>query len=204
MMSPFPNSRKNEFSENEFPEDERRLLLDLAHRSIACALEGRTLSLESESESEMDSATGHLGEKRGAFCTLYLNGQLRGCVGYVFPVTPLLQTVAETARGAAFDDPRFPAVTPSEGPRLKVSLSILSVLTPIAPEQVEVGTHGLLVSRAGKRGVLLPQVPIEHGWNRTTFLEQACVKAGLPPDAWKTGVTLESFTAEIFGDEGLV
>lgn len=199
MMSPLPNSRKNEFSardsRHEFSEDERRLLLELAHRSIACALEGRALSL--------DPATDHLTEKRGAFCTLYLNGQLRGCVGYVFPLVPLLQTVAETARGAAFDDPRFPAVTPEEGSRLKVSLSILSVLTPIAPEQVEVDTHGLLVSRAGKRGVLLPQVPVEHGWERTTFLEQTCLKAGLPPDAWKTGATLESFTAEIFGDEGV-
>ena len=198
-MFPLPNFRKNEFSardsRHEFSEDERRLLLELAHRSIACALEGRALSL--------GPGTDHLTEKRGAFCTLYLDGQLRGCVGYVFPLAPLLQTVAETARGAAFDDPRFPAVTPEEGSRLKVSLSILSVLTPIAPEQVEVGTHGLLVSRAAKRGVLLPQVPVEHGWERTTFLEQTCLKAGLPPDAWKTGATLESFTAEIFGDEGL-
>jgi AmmeMemoRadiSam system protein A len=199
-MSPLPNFWKNEnsgreFSEPEFSREERRLLLELAHHSIACALEGRALSL--------GPATDHLTEKRGAFCTLYLDGQLRGCVGYVFPLTPLLQTVAETARGAAFDDPRFPAVTPSEGSRLKVSLSILSVLTPIAPEQVEVGMHGLLVSRAGKRGVLLPQVPVEHGWERTTFLEQTCLKAGLPPDAWKTGATLESFTAEIFGDDGV-
>lgn len=201
MMSPLPNSRKNEFSENEFSEEERRLLLDLAHRSISSALEGRRLSLESESN--MAEATGHFSEKRGAFCTLYLDGRLRGCIGYVFPLTPLLQAVAETARGAAFDDPRFPAVIPSESPSLKISLSILSVLVPIAPEQVEVGRHGLLVSQAGKRGVLLPQVPVEHGWDRITFLEQTCLKAGLPPDAWKAGATLEAFTAEIFGDEGL-
>ena len=197
MMSPLPNFRKNDSFALEFSEEERRFLLDLAHRSIASGLEGRARSLE------LGPATGHLAEKRGAFCTLYLDGHLRGCVGYVFPLTPLLQTVAETARGAAFDDPRFPAVAASEGPRLKVSLSILSPLVPIAPEQVEVGTHGLLVSRAGKRGVLLPQVPVEHGWDRATFLQQTCLKAGLPPDAWKTGVTLESFTAEIFGDESL-
>ncbi|MGH9567208.1 MAG: AmmeMemoRadiSam system protein A, partial [Candidatus Angelobacter sp.] len=151
----------------------------------------------------LESVTDHLKEKRGAFCTLYLDGQFRGCVGYIFPLTPLPQTVAETARGAAFEDPRFRAVTTSESSRLKVFLSILSVLRPIAPEQVEVGRHGLLVSRAGKRGVLLPQVAVEHGWERTTFLEQTCVKAGLPPEAWKTGATLESFTAEVFGDEGL-
>jgi AmmeMemoRadiSam system protein A len=195
-MSPLQNSRRNEFPADEFSQEERRFLLELAHRSIAYALEGHALSLE--------SATDHLAEKRGAFCTLYLDGQLRGCVGYVFPLTPLQQTVAETARGAAFDDPRFPAVTPSQAPGLKVSLSILSVLAPIAPERVEVGRHGLLVSRAGKRGVLLPQVPVEHGWSQTTFLEQTCLKAGLPPDAWKAGATLESFTAEIFGDDGLV
>src|SRR6185312_5442686 len=196
-----PNSRKSEFSENEFSEEERRFLLDLAHRSISNALEGRPLSVHLEPEWKTAKA-GHLSGKRGAFCTLYLDGHLRGCVGYVFPVTSLLQTVAETARGAAFDDPRFPAVTPSEGPHLKISLSILSVLTPIAPEEVEVGSHGLLVSRDGKRGVLLPQVPVEQGWDRKTFLEQTCLKAGLPQDAWKTGDTLESFTAEIFGDDG--
>jgi AmmeMemoRadiSam system protein A len=186
-MYPSPNSRKNEFSEQE-----RKLMLDLAHQSITSALEGRAISLE--------PFAGHLAEKRGAFCTLYLDGQLRGCVGYIFPLTPLLQTVAETARGAAFDDPRFTSVTSAENSRLQVCLSVLSPLTPIDPDQVEVGTHGLLVSQSGKRGVLLPQVPFEQRWDRVTFLEQTCMKAGLAPRAWEHGATVESFTAESFGD----
>jgi len=92
-------------------------------------------------------------------------------------------------------------VTLEEAPNLEISLSILSSLTPIRPEEVEVGRHGLLVSMAGQRGLLLPQVPLEHEWDRITFLEQTCRKAGLPPDAWQKGATLEAFTAEVFGDK---
>jgi AmmeMemoRadiSam system protein A len=115
-------------------------------------------------------------------------------------VTSVYRTVAETARAAAFEDTRFYAVTPQEVPELEVHLSILSPLHPIAPAQVEVGRDGLLVSMGTRRGLLLPQVPIEYGWDRTTFLEQTCRKAGLPPDAWQQGATLEAFTAELFGD----
>jgi uncharacterized protein len=91
-------------------------------------------------------------------------------------------------------------VTPDEARELKVSLSILSPVTPIRPEDVEIGRHGLLITHGGYRGLLLPQVPIEHGWDRITFLEQTCKKAGLPPDAWQTGAAIEAFTAEVFGD----
>lgn len=203
-MFPLPNFRKNElssgkisageFSAVEFAEEEREFLLDIAHQSIAAALESRKFTPKPLNE--------HLAERRGAFCTLAVDGRLHGCVGYIFPVTPLFQTVAETARGAAFDDVRFPPITPAENARLKVSLSMLSPLAPIQPDQVEIGKHGLLISLAGKRGVLLPQVPAEHGWDRTTFLDQTCLKAGLPPGAWQRGAIVEAFTAEIFGDEG--
>ena len=81
-----------------------------------------------------------------------------------------------------------------------VSLSILSPLRVIAPEEVEIGRHGLVVSQGGRRGLLLPQVPVEHQWDRVTFIEQTCRKAGLPLDAWRLGATLEAFTAEVFGD----
>ena len=124
----------------------------------------------------------------------------RGCVGYVLPVTSLYRTVAESARGAAFDDSRFPPVTRDEAPELQVSLSVLSPLHPIQPDQVEIGRHGLLISLGHYRGLLLPQVPVEHGWDRITFLEQTCRKAGLPPNAWQTGAKLEAFTAEVFAD----
>ena len=179
----------------EFSREERSLLLALAHDSIQSALQNREIPL--------DPPTPHLEEPRGVFTTLYRRGHLRGCVGYVFPVTSVYRTVAETARAAAFEDTRFHPVTREEAPELEVHLSILSPLRPIAPAQVEVGRHGLLVSMGARRGLLLPQVPVEYGWDRTTFLEQTCRKAALPTDAWKKGATLEAFTAEIFGDRDL-
>jgi len=176
----------------EFNPEERRILLRLAHESIESALENREISLEPPSP--------HLAETRGAFTTIYLRGQLRGCVGYVSPIASVYRTVAETARSAAFEDTRFWPVTREEAPELEVSLSILSPLEEIQPDQVEVGRHGLMISQHGHRGLLLPQVPVEHHWNRITFLEQTCRKAGLPLDAWQKGATLEAFTAEVFGD----
>lgn len=179
----------------EFNPEERKILLRLAHDSIESAFENREISL--------DPPSPHLAESRGAFTTIYLRGQLRGCVGYVFPVASVYRTVAETARAAAFEDTRFWPVTHEEAPELEVSLSILSPIELIQAEQVEVGKHGLLVSHHGHRGLLLPQVPVEHQWDRITFLEQTCRKAGLPLDAWQKGATLEAFIAEVFGDHDL-
>jgi len=177
---------------DEFSSEERGLLLGLAHQAISATLEQREISLAPPSP--------HLAEPRGAFTTLYYRGDLRGCVGYVFPVASLYRTVAESARGAAFDDSRFPPVTRDQAPELRVSLSVLSPLHPLRPEQVEIGRHGLLISQGYYRGLLLPQVPLEHGWDRIAFLEQTCRKAGLPPNAWQTGAKLEAFTAEVFAD----
>jgi AmmeMemoRadiSam system protein A len=180
--------------QNEFAPEERAILLQLAHESILSALQRREISLTPPSP--------HFSEPRGAFTTIYLQGQLRGCVGYVFPVTSVYRTVAETARAAAFDDTRFSPVTLEEAPGLEVSLSILSPLKSITPEEIEIGLHGLVVSQGGRRGLLLPQVPVEHQWDRVTFIEQTCRKAGLPLDAWRKGATLEAFSAEVFGDRG--
>src|ERR1017187_7283505 len=193
-MSPLqPNSSSAVAASQEFSSAERALLLRLAHDSIASALDGREISL--------DPPTPHLAEPRGAFTSLHLLGELRGCVGYVLPTCPVYRAVAETARAAAFDDNRFPPVSKEEAPHLEIELSILSPSQPIRAEEVEVGRHGLLISWHGRRGLLLPQVPIEHGWDRTTFLEQTCRKAGLPLDAWQKGATIEAFTAEVFGDK---
>jgi AmmeMemoRadiSam system protein A len=181
--------------QNEFTPEERALLLKVAHESILSTLDHRELSLTPPSQ--------HLAEPRGAFTTIYLQSHLRGCVGYVFPVTSLYRTVAETARTAAFEDTRFPPVTLQEASELGVSLSILSPLKAIKPEEVEIGVHGLVVAHAGRRGLLLPQVPVEHQWDRVAFIEQTCRKAGLPLDAWKEGATLQAFTAEVFGDRNL-
>jgi AmmeMemoRadiSam system protein A len=177
----------------EFSQDERALLLRLAHDSILTALEGREISFE--------PPTTHLAEPRGAFTSLYLRGELRGCVGYVLPIGAVYRTVAETARGAAFEDTRFHPVTFPEAHELEIELSILSPPKPIGPEAVEVGRHGLLISLDGWRGLLLPQVPVEHHWDRITFLQQTCRKAGLPLDAWEKGAKVEAFTAEVFGEK---
>ena len=176
----------------EYSHEERALLLQLAHRAIEAALHGMRLDLAPPSE--------HLAEHRGAFTTLHTMGRLRGCIGYVIPQHSLYRTVAETAQAAAFDDPRFPPVTAAEAPNLVVEISVLAPLAPIRPEEVVVGRHGLLVSQGSRRGLLLPQVPVEWGWDRETFLAQTCHKAGLPLDAWRQGADLQAFTAEVFGE----
>ncbi len=176
----------------EFSREERRILLQIAHHAILSELSGQTWQEEPVSPK--------LREPRGVFTTLYLQSELRGCVGYAMPVAPLHRAVDETARAAAFEDSRFLPVTRAEAPLLEVSLSVLSPLFPIQPEHVEVGRHGLVVSFGFSRGLLLPQVPAEYGWDRETFLEQTCRKAGLPSDAWRRRAKLEAFTAEVFGD----
>ncbi len=181
------------FSGHEFSLEERATLLVLAHDSIRAQLENRQISV--------DAPTNHLAEPRGVFTSLYLRGELRGCVGYVLPRFTVYRAVAETARAAAFEDNRFPAITRDEAPLLEIQLSILSPPQAIEADEIEVGRHGLLISGQGRRGLLLPQVPLEHGWDRVTFREQACRKAGLPMDAWKHGATIEGFTAEVFGDK---
>ena len=195
MSQPQPSSvalQLRHSSPGEFSSEERSLLLGLAHESIISALERREIPL--------DPPTAHLAQPRGVFTTLHLHGILRGCVGYVLPVSPLYSAVAETARAAAFEDSRFPHVTIDEARALAIELSILSPPQPIDPERIEVGRQGLLISMIGRRGLLLPQVPMEHHWDRITFIEQTCRKAGLPVDAWKKGATVEAFTAEVFGD----
>ena len=178
----------------EYTQEERTALLQLAHESILAALENR--------ERRPFQPTEHLLQSRGAFTTVYSNGQLRGCVGYPSAVSPLYQTVIETAQSAAFEDPRFVPISLSEAPGLKISLSILSPVAPIRAEDIVVGRHGLIISQGVHRGLLLPQVPVEHAWDRVSFLEQTCRKAGLPLNAWKSGAKIEAFTAEVFGDPG--
>ncbi len=182
-----------QFTPGEFSQDERTILLRLAHDAILSALERREIPL--------DPPTDHFAQPRGAFSSLYLRGELRGCVGYVLAVSPVYRAVADTARAAAFEDTRFHPVTLPEARDLEIELSILSAPQPIAAETIEIGRHGLLITKAGRRGLLLPQVPTERNWDRKTFLEQTCRKAGLPVDAWQNGATIEAFTAEIFRDK---
>ena len=180
---------------SEFSIDERSILLRHAHEAILSTLESR------EKEISLDPPTPHLAEPRGVFTSLYLRGELRGCVGYALPVYPLYRAVAETARAAAFQDTRFNSVTAQEAPSLEIELSILTVPKPISADAIQIGRHGLLITTQGNRGLLLPQVAVEHNWDRIAFLEQTCRKAGLPIDAWQKGAKIEAFTAEIFRDQ---
>jgi AmmeMemoRadiSam system protein A len=183
----------------EYSPEERELLLRLAHAAIVSAIEGHELDLSAVPAHLLE----HLSEPRGAFTTLYAHGTLRGCVGYPTALLPLSRTVIETARAAAFDDPRFVPVTLSEVPNILISISVLSPLRTAKAEEIEVGRDGLLITDGARRGLLLPQVPVEHRWDRIMFLEQTCRKAGLPLDAWRSSqAKIEAFTAEVFADAG--
>jgi AmmeMemoRadiSam system protein A len=139
----------------------------------------------------------------GAFVTLHKGKELRGCIGQVFPEGPLYLTVQKCAVGAAVEDTRFTPMNVDELPEIGIEISVLSGLERVHdPAAIEVGQHGLMVSRGGRRGLLLPQVATEHGWDRNTFLAQTCRKASLPPDAWQDPNTIiEAFAADYFSEE---
>jgi hypothetical protein len=134
----------------------------------------------------------------GAFVTLRKGNNLRGCIGVTEASKPLYITVRECAVWAALHDPRFPPVSKREVGGLNIEISVLSPLFGIAPENIEVGQHGLLISRGAIRGLLLPQVAVQWNWDRQKFLEETCGKAGLPPDAWRQGARIQAFTAQVF------
>ncbi len=141
-------------------------------------------------------------EKRGVFVTLHRGGELRGCIGYPLPVKPLWEAVREMALAAAFEDPRFPAVGSEELPELDIEISVLTVPRPVAgPMDVRVGVDGIIVSKGLHRGLLLPQVPLEQGWDLEQYISCGCRKAGLDPDEWQRGVGIETFQAVVFGEK---
>lgn len=143
-----------------------------------------------------------LTRERGAFVTLKEHGELRGCIGYVAPMKPLYQTVEDVAVFAALKDTRFRPVAAKELAALEYEISVLSPLRRVLDvKQIRVGLHGLVIREGDNEGLLLPQVAPEQGWDRTTFLQQTCLKAGLSPRAWQDeGADLFSFTALVFGD----
>jgi AmmeMemoRadiSam system protein A len=179
--------------EGDYSPEEKALLHKLARGAIEHRLLGKPLpSLEEE--------TPRLGEKRGAFVTLKRQGQLRGCIGYTQAVKPLSRTIMEMAQAAAFQDPRFPPLAGSELKDLDIEISVLTPFRLIKDvQEIQVGKHGLFMERGGRSGLLLPQVATEYQWDRQTFLQHTCLKAGLPRDAWKDAATrIYVFSAEIF------
>ena len=179
--------------------DEKRSLLQIARRAIESALTHAAAL-------EIPAPAGNLAASRGAFVTLHRRGRLRGCIGRVASADPLAVVVAECAVAAATGDPRFPRLEAAELLELQIELSVLSCAQRATPEEVQPGIHGLVISQGGhspadRRGVLLPQVAVEHRWSRERFLEETCEKAGLAPGAWQSPDTrIEIFTAEVFSE----
>lgn len=159
--------------------EERQYLLDLVRARIDLVLHDQKVGFP------LPPPPGVLTEKMGAFVTLKKNGQLRGCIGRLTSADPLYVTVGDMAEASAFHDSRFSPVTLNEFPDLDVEVSVMGPITRCEnPSAIEVGRHGLIVQKGGRRGLLLPQVPVEWEWDRETFLAQTCRKAGLPLDAW--------------------
>lgn len=173
-------------------DDDRRELLRLARRSIEQVVLGHE-------RTKPEPASEALQEPSGAFVTLSEEGQLRGCIGFTEAVRPLSEVVCEVAAKAAIDDPRFPPVSKGELDKIEVEVSVLSPLEKVSGiEGIEVGKHGILLEIGYFRGLLLPQVAIEHHWDRETFLENTARKAGLQPDAWKSrDSVIYTFTADV-------
>jgi MEMO1 family protein len=172
--------------------EEKKELLRLARQAVdTYVAEKRVIAYETKNP--------NLLAERGAFVTLKKGGDLRGCIGFIEPVASLWETVIQTAIYAATEDTRFNPVTAEELSDLEYEISVLTPLKKIDdPKTVQVGKHGLIIAMGRNRGVLLPQVPVENNWDRETFLAQACLKAGLPPDAWRKGAEISVFEAIVF------
>ena len=179
-------------------DDERQFLLRWARRSLEAAVCGNA---RGEEKPLPTAVPARLDVPAGAFVSLHKKGQLRGCIGYVHATRSLCRTVMDAAAAAASRDPRFPPVQPAELPDLDLEISVLSPFRAVRPEEIQVGTHGVLITQDRRHGLLLPQVASEHQWDREKFLEETCRKAGLAPDAWRRGATIEAFTADVFGEE---
>ncbi len=178
-------------------EEEKAELLDVARKSVESAVRQHKLYVPEKTRDE------RLNQDRGAFVTLREAEKLRGCIGFSAATQPLYMTVRDTATLAALRDPRFQPVTAEELSKLQYEISVLSPLRRARDlQEIRVGEHGLLVKNGEHEGLLLPQVPVEQQWDRATFLQQTCIKAGMSPDCWKDDSTdIFHFTAVVFGDQ---
>jgi AmmeMemoRadiSam system protein A len=174
--------------------DEQEFLLRLARQTLEQYLKtGKRPKAKVENKKFL--------EKRGAFVTLKVEGHLRGCIGYPLPVKPLYETIIDMAIAAATQDYRFSPLTVEELPRTNIEISVLSLPEPIKDaKEIEVGRHGIIVSKGPHKGLLLPQVPLEYNWDLETYLRHGCLKAGLDEEEWKRGVDIEVFKAQVFSE----
>ena len=188
------SEKRTESGASDFSEEEKEFLLELSRVSVECAVKGGENSLLKERMPE------RFLQKAAAFVTRTEHGDLRGCIGSIVPQDMLYRTVASSAVNAALHDPRFNPVTEKDLHHLSYEISVLSRFKLVADmEEIQIGRHGLLIQSGYSKGLLLPQVATEHSWDRHTFLEQTCIKASLPRDAWKKPSTdLFLFSAEVF------
>lgn len=172
---------------------EQQMLLQIARASLHAKVLGQLY--------RPPFATGTLGRVSGAFVTLRLAGELRGCIGHIEGDRSLAESVARCAAAAATEDPRFAPLDARDLTQIHLEISVLGPLERFTdPREIELGRHGIVIESGLARGLLLPQVAIEWQWDSITFVSQTCVKAGLPPDAWRRGATLYRFAAEVFGE----
>lgn len=175
-------------------DDDKAGLLRVAREAVASEVGGVPSSW---------ALAGELPDASGVFVTLKRRGELRGCIGTLQCRAGLAQEVARTARESATQDPRFPPVAMAEVPELSLEISVLGPLDeidPAAASAIVIGKHGLVVEQGVRRGLLLPQVATEWGWDVPQFLRQTCRKAGLPDDAWQRGARVFRFEADVFGE----
>lgn len=191
--NPGQENSKKAGKDSGLTDEEKEILHKIARSTIESKCRG-----EKYPEIKITSAT--LKEKRGAFVTLHKRGSLRGCIGYIHAQKPLHATIREMALAAAFQDTRFNPVKKSELKDIDIEISVLTPLKKIdSIEEIEVGKHGIYIIKGYHSGILLPQVAMEYGWDRNTFLEHTCTKAGLPTDAWKKKDTeIYIYSADIF------
>jgi len=183
----------------ELNTEQQKTLLRLARKTIAERLHADCEHFNLDFSNEIYK------EKCGAFVTLHINGNLRGCIGYIEGVRPIPETIKEMALSSAFRDPRFAPLTAAEFKKIDIEISILSPVEKVENiDEIVVGRDGLIISKGYNRGLLLPQVPVEQKWDRDTFLTHTCFKAGLPGDIWKNrGVEIEKFSAQVFSEKEL-
>ena len=179
---------------NFLNKDQKIFLLELAREAILH-------NLTSEKSLKKKIKDQKLIEQMGAFVTLKVNNQLRGCIGFPLPYKPLWETIRDVAVSAATQDYRFQPLTLEELSETKIEISVLTLPESVKDiKEIEVGKHGIIISKGPCKGLLLPQVPVEWDWDLETYLSHGCLKAGLEEDEWKKGVQIEIFSAQVFSE----
>jgi AmmeMemoRadiSam system protein A len=182
---------------------EQRFLLRIARESIHREMAKRHRGSKVGGHAEGAAPESPVDQTGGAFVTLRIGGELRGCIGYIEYPGPVRTAVEDVARKAAFGDPRFEPLGPDELERVQIEISVLTPMRRItSPGEITIGKDGLVIQCRGHRGLLLPQVATEYGWDVEEFLENTCRKAGLPAGAWRDpSAEIEAFSAEVFSEE---